>query len=163
MKKQCTQIKGFVNIRVHFSFIFRDRENRPFWFPGFASCGRIESIMIILITGGMGQGKTAYAKTHFPHARCVDGYENVVRQNLLDGQDPLAEAEKLCAAPREGDLVIVLREMGCGLVPMDTFERDYREANGRVACLIAGHADLVVRVIAGIGQVIRDTGGDFSR
>lgn len=32
----------------------------------------------------------------------------------------------------ERDLVIVCDEIGCGLVPVDAFEREYREAVGRI-------------------------------
>jgi len=40
-------------------------------------------------------------------------------------------------------------------VPMEPFEREYREQVGRVNCLIAGKASQVIRVISGIGTKIK--------
>lgn len=115
--------------------------------------------MIIFIVGGIDQGKTVYAREHFPKAEYWDACEETVRAQMKAGADPMACVREVLARKRQGDLVITGREMGCGLVPMDPFERDYREMNGRVNCLIAAEADLVIRVIAGIGQVIKDERG----
>ena len=46
-------------------------------------------------------------------------------------------------------------EMGCGIVPAEHSERQFREMNGRVNCLFAEQAEQVIRVIAGVGQRIK--------
>ena len=46
-------------------------------------------------------------------------------------------------------------EMGCGIVPAEHGERQFREMNGRVNCLFAEQAEQVIRVIAGVGQRIK--------
>ena len=46
-------------------------------------------------------------------------------------------------------------EIGNGIVPLDAFEREYREQTGRAEILLAKKADEVVRVICGIGQKIK--------
>ena len=49
----------------------------------------------------------------------------------------------------------MLDEIGNGIVPLDAFEREYREQTGRAEILLAKKADEVVRVICGIGQKIK--------
>ena len=51
--------------------------------------------------------------------------------------------------------VIISDEIGNGIVPVDAFERDYRERTGRMLITLASQADEVVRVICGIGQKIK--------
>lgn len=115
------------------------------------------SVMVIFIIGGMDQGKLVYAQEKFPKAEYWNAYEETVRKEMEAGEDPICCVERALSEKRSGDLVMISREMGCGLIPMDPFERDYREVNGRVNCLIAAKADLVIRVIAGLGQVLKDT------
>ena len=51
--------------------------------------------------------------------------------------------------------MIISDEIGNGIVPVDAFERDYRERTGRMLITLASQADEVVRVICGIGQKIK--------
>lgn len=53
------------------------------------------------------------------------------------------------------DCIIISDEIGNGIVPLDAFEREYREHTGRILTEIAGKADEVVRVICGIQQRIK--------
>ena len=52
-------------------------------------------------------------------------------------------------------LVIVTTELGYGLVPVDPFERAYREAVGRICTELAACANRVDRVICGVGIRIK--------
>lgn len=56
---------------------------------------------------------------------------------------------------RNPDIVIVSNEIGYGLVPIDAFERAYREQTGRICTELATFAEQVVRVVMGIGTVIK--------
>jgi adenosyl cobinamide kinase/adenosyl cobinamide phosphate guanylyltransferase len=51
--------------------------------------------------------------------------------------------------------VVVCDEVGCGVVPADPQERQYREEVGRAACRLAGEAERVERMVCGIPVVIR--------
>ena len=53
------------------------------------------------------------------------------------------------------DLVLISNELGYGVVPMDVFDRNYRETTGRVCTEIASEADAVYRVVCGIGTKIK--------
>ena len=54
-----------------------------------------------------------------------------------------------------GTAVITMDEVGCGVVPMSREERQYRDAAGRAGQELAGRAEQVWRVIAGIAVRIK--------
>ena len=49
----------------------------------------------------------------------------------------------------------VMDEIGGGIVPVDSFEREYRENTGRFGCALAAQAEKVIRVHCGIGVLIK--------
>lgn len=109
---------------------------------------------MILIIGGACQGKTEYAKAHFGgEYTIVKDYHLRVKRQLKGGQDPLREASEFLNG--NDKCVIISDEVGYGLVPVDAFERKYREAVGRVNCYFAKEAEQVIRVICGIGTKIK--------
>ncbi|MDR2338734.1 MAG: bifunctional adenosylcobinamide kinase/adenosylcobinamide-phosphate guanylyltransferase [Deltaproteobacteria bacterium] len=60
--------------------------------------------------------------------------------------------KRLLAAIREykGPVIVVSNELGSGMVPMDPMSRDYRDAIGVAHQLLAGEAQAVYLVVAGI-------------
>lgn len=113
---------------------------------------------MVFIIGGAYQGKTAYAEEHFPSQegwQLVNCYQDSVRRQLREGLSPLEEAEKLLRAYEGQRLVIICDEVGYGLVPVDAFERSFREQAGRVGGFLAGKAEQVIRVVCGIGTRIK--------
>ena len=64
-----------------------------------------------------------------------------------------AFADQLLAATNEK--VIVGEEIGSGIVPIDAFQRKWREETGRIYCMLAAEASQVWRVVGGIGQRIK--------
>lgn len=59
-------------------------------------------------------------------------------------------AELLDAVRAHPEVVVVCDEVGCGVVPADPLEREYRERVGRFCCEAAKMADSVERVWCGI-------------
>ena len=123
-----------------------------------------------LIIGGSCQGKLARAKAICgPDARIADGAEiapdaltnfNIldrfhilVRREIENGGDAEQLARALIA--ENPALVIVCDEVGLGVVPIDAFERKWREAVGRALCVSAQEACEVTRVSCGIGVRIK--------
>ena len=122
---------------------------------------------MVLITGGSYQGKTRYAKERFSRsdsdiadggtcglselktAKCVNRYELVVKRLLESGEDPLKFTEELECA------VVIMTEIGSGIIPLDKNERLWREMTGRAGCIIADRAVQVVRLCCGIAEVIK--------
>ncbi len=124
---------------------------------------------MILVTGGCFQGKKAYAYERF--AICeeegVDGavcpmealysarlcyhFHEYIRRMMESGQEWSFERLK----KENPQIVIVTNELGYGVVPVDAFDRAYREKTGRICCEIAKESSEVHRVICGIGTVIK--------
>ena len=56
---------------------------------------------------------------------------------------------------RQGEIVLVWDEMGCGLVPIDASDREYREAAGRICTELAAEAVRADRVVCGIARRLK--------
>lgn len=108
---------------------------------------------MIFIFGGLGQGQEEYARKYDQENRLLD-YHLIIREWMKQGKDPMEETKVYLKTHPEA--VIVSTEIGCGVVPLDAFEREYREAVGRVCCYLAGEAKKVIRVMCGIGMVIKE-------
>lgn len=124
-----------------------------------------------LVIGGAFQGKKAYAAETFSIAReeICDGavcgreelfaakmvvhFHEYVRRNLED----TVFLQELPARLKEEnpEVVLVINELGYGVVPVDAFDRAYRESVGRLCCVLAKEAEQVHRVTLGIGTVIK--------
>ncbi|HHV13679.1 MAG TPA: adenosylcobinamide kinase [Clostridiales bacterium] len=124
-----------------------------------------------LISGGAFQGKLDYALdiTGMNREDAADGL-TCSRQELLgkpiinhfhlwiermlrEGQDVNALVEEILEVNPKA--VIIVDELGCGIVPMEPSVREYRETTGRICCRLAAAAQEVHRVICGIGTVIK--------
>ena len=83
----------------------------------------------------------------------VNSFHDFVKKCLSEGNVPEDEVQSIMECLQDG--IIISDEIGNGIVPMDAFEREYRERTGRMLVNIAEQADEVVRVICGIGQKIK--------
>lgn len=111
---------------------------------------------MILIIGGTAQGKTRYARKLAKEGWHIeDDFHLKVKAALQNNTDPLEEAKNLLRQHDPHKLIVVSNEMGYGIVPIDPFEREYREKNGRVNCYLAEYAEQVIRVICGLGEKIK--------
>lgn len=124
---------------------------------------------IKIITGGAFQGKLAYAKSLYPGITWTDGkscgldeirecsavydFHTFVKRWLEEerSREDLTDV----ILEENQDIIIVCDEIGCGLVPVDAFERKYREDTGRIMTALAEHAERVDRVVCGIGVRLR--------
>ena len=85
---------------------------------------------------------------------CYWDFRNTIRKALKAGEDLTGLTEKL--AQQDPDVILVSEEVGYGIVPADAFERQYREAVGRVCTALAAKSRRVTRVVCGIGTVLKD-------
>ncbi len=122
-----------------------------------------------IITGGAFQGKRAFAEKLYPGVewtdggrcaldeirtcRAVYGFHEFVKRWLEQGKNWEELASLMLEENR--DLILICDEIGCGLVPVDAFEREYRESTGRVMNALAEQAERVDRVVCGIGRRIK--------
>ena len=123
-----------------------------------------------MIIGGAFQGKSTYAKEHHPdicwkngadlekeelmNAEGVLDFQEYIKKELKADKDLTRLAEELWE--KNPDIILVSQEVGYGVVPMDAFDRKYRELTGRVCTCIAERADTVIRVVCGIPTVLKE-------
>lgn len=124
-----------------------------------------------LIVGGVFQGKKAFARnlTGIDLQEAADGmtcnYEDIfrvpliyhfheyVKRRMQEGLPYRQLAGEL--AEKNPDIVIVTNELGYGVVPIEAFDRKYREDTGRLCCELAAASEQVWRVCCGIGTCIK--------
>ncbi|MBD5500413.1 MAG: hypothetical protein HDR10_04285 [Lachnospiraceae bacterium] len=125
-----------------------------------------------LVIGGYAQGKLAYVLEKYRlqedvvwdgilSNHTVSGQKTVVidhlhqwvKSRILDGGCPEKEIEAFLNDFE--DCILISDEIGNGIIPLDAFEREYRERMGRILILLAKRAEEVERVICGIGQRIK--------
>ena len=81
------------------------------------------------------------------------GLHMLVRRLMKSEADPVQVVRK---GLQEGEVrVVVCDEIGCGVIPMDRFERDWREQVGRILCEIAKSTPSVERVFCGVASEIK--------
>jgi len=123
---------------------------------------------MIVITGGAFQGKLAYAEQHFSvpvtdgtdctvheakTAKILTHFERLVQKLIRSGTDPVKWTESFCKT--NPDCTVLITEIGCGIIPLDPDDRNWREATGRCGCILASHAKTVIRLICGIPHALK--------
>ena len=51
--------------------------------------------------------------------------------------------------------IVLLDEIGSGIIPMDKSERIWRETAGRAGCILAENAKTVIRLVCGIPTALK--------
>ncbi len=83
----------------------------------------------------------------------INHFHSWIKGRIAQGGNP--EEEIFTFLAKNPECIIISDEIGNGIVPIDAFEREYRERTGRILVDLADQADEVVRVICGIGQKIK--------
>lgn len=120
-----------------------------------------------LVIGGAYQGKTDYVmkKYNIPREKMLD--ENSFDINkvsefsavnhfhlILKNTD---DQEELCRGiiEKNPEMIFILDEIGCGIIPIDRSERLWRERVGKAGCYLAERAESVERIICGMSVKIK--------
>ena len=124
-----------------------------------------------LVLGGMNQGqkKVALELTKLTEDRVIyckecsfedilkapiiNDFHLYIKRVLKDGGDPYDYAKQLIEGNPQA--CVVMDEIGCGVVPDNAFDRDYRETVGRIGCILAENSREVYRVFCGIPTRIK--------
>lgn len=125
-----------------------------------------------LVIGGTAQGKLEYILLKYdvqknmvwdgvlPNDRklnknivVINHFHQWVKSRMVSGGCP--EDEIMSFLDCSEDCIIICDEIGNGIVPIDPFEREYRERTGRILVQLAMRAEEVERIICGIGQKIK--------
>lgn len=141
---------------------------------------------MILITGGVYQGKLEFARSICKKAEPVvaEGDRAVLAEveqadiiaqfhlyirrlmmenkNLQENRNQQENSRKIQIEEqvqeliqKNPDVILELTQLGCGVVPIDEFDRSYREKAGRIGCMLAKQAEQVWMVNAGIGMRLK--------
>lgn len=86
-------------------------------------------------------------------------------ERVFDQQEMLLTQEKIWQELEEvvsenPDVIFIVNELGCGVIPMDVQDRRYREMVGRICCDLAKEAKEVHRVVCGVGEILKADADD---
>lgn len=109
---------------------------------------------MILVIGGAYQGKYDFVKhsLNVEDEKILNSFHIKMKKWLDEGKDPQNIVNEIFD---KGYEVIISDEIGCGIVPLERNEREWREASGRALCCIAERCSRVWRVHCGIGIKIK--------
>ena len=79
--------------------------------------------MTVLIIGG--------AENLYPNLQIIENLHEIVRKMLQESKDPMSLLDALRGH------VITCDEVGCGVVPIDRADENWRESVGRLCCALA--------------------------
>jgi len=122
------------------------------------------------IFGGKSQGKLDYAKQLYGETLTVCDLEScaiedafsadilmniqdAIKSMLLSGQNPSDYFRN--HIDQFSSKILIGDEIGCGIVPIDALEREWRDETGWVYQFLVSKAKRVDRVWAGIGQILK--------
>ncbi len=86
-------------------------------------------------------------------ATAVANYHDLIRRLLDAEESPQSFTNRLIS--EKPDTVILMNDVGSGIVPIDRQERLWREECGICSRIIAQNAHTVIRVVCGIPQVLK--------
>ncbi len=101
---------------------------------------------MILVVGGKNQGKVKFVEENFPNLPCFMLDEFCKNHSEMEVFEKLNEQE---------NLVVVSTLIGCGLVPIEKSDREFRDRIGEIQCQIAKESERVFEVVCGIGRRIK--------
>jgi adenosylcobinamide kinase/adenosylcobinamide-phosphate guanylyltransferase len=85
--------------------------------------------------------------------RVIHGLHEYIRRLLKEGKS--VDAFLLALRQQNPDVVITVNELGCGIVPLDPEDREWREVSGRAAVQLARTSGEVYRMVCGIAVQIK--------
>lgn len=121
---------------------------------------------MILVTGGAYQGKLEAAKNicrkqnpviaegenacleEMERADIISHFHLYMKKLMQEGTEPEEQVKEL--VQKNPNVILTVTQLGCGVVPMDAFDRSYREKVGRISCKLAKQAKQVYLVNCGI-------------
>lgn len=122
-----------------------------------------------MVIGGAYQGKRAFAEKKYGILDWIDGctcsieelyscqgivhFETFIKRQMVSGREINQLPEMIIKYNPE--IVIVTSEVGYGLVPMDAFDREFREQTGRICTRLGELSSQVDRVVCGIGTALK--------
>ena len=126
--------------------------------PEVANCAEVnvkemiaQDRLHVYVTGSMASGKREYVLNTLgiPETEAAFEVQELLREK--PDMDVAALAEKL-----SGYQAITQTDVGAGVIPLSASDREWREKAGRLACLLAARADIVVRMVCGVPIIVKN-------
>jgi adenosyl cobinamide kinase/adenosyl cobinamide phosphate guanylyltransferase len=125
---------------------------------------------MILIYGGAYQGKLDYALEHYNtnasvyqcsetetqidfSKQIINSFHCLILAQLRNHTEPCQFVNENMEFLKPK--IIICNDISCGVVPVDSEMRLWRESVGRVLAILAKHADEVIRIFCGLGMKIK--------
>lgn len=86
-------------------------------------------------------------------ARCINNFHIFVKRLLAEGKAPREITEKLI--DENPELIVIMDEIGNGIIPLEKSDRIWREETGRIGCFLAERAESVERIVCGLRMRIK--------
>ncbi len=96
------------------------------------------------------------SENEFEEALIVNHVHLYIRNHLQQLKTDEGQACFFRCLSEQENKILIGDEIGCGIIPLDSFEREYREIYGRMMCRIAQNAKRVTRLVCGVHQVIKE-------
>ena len=103
---------------------------------------------MILIFGGVYQGKLEYAKKRYGGEKIINSVDREVLAWIESGENLAEKKQEFIEANKNS--VVICNDISCGVVPIDPLMRKWREEVGRFMVLLAEKSDEVIRMFCGI-------------
>jgi len=84
---------------------------------------------------------------------CLSIWVNNMLYHEKSYEDMQAEINRVMMLDR--DIVFVINDVSCGVIPENPLARKFVDANGKIAQLVASECDVVYHVVAGIATRIK--------
>ena len=114
---------------------------------------------MILVTGGVFQHKLDFIYEKFSltkkdvGTKIIYKFNHIVKGWIAENKNVEEETKKFIQNNK--DSIIVMDQVGSGIVPVDKKEEVYRDAVGRAGYIIAENSDEVYEVVFGLGIKIK--------
>lgn len=103
--------------------------------------------------GGTGEIACAKMEKCDEGFKCITNFHILVKRLLADGKDPVEIAGKL--VDNNPGLIVIMDEVGNGIIPLEKSDRIWREQVGRTSCILAARAESVERIVCGFCMRIK--------
>ena len=103
---------------------------------------------MILIFGGVYQGKLEYAKKQYGGEKIIDSVDREVLAWIETGENLDEKKREFIEANINS--VVICNDISSGVVPIDPLMRKWREEVGKFMVSLAENSDEVIRMFCGI-------------
>lgn len=124
----------------------------------------------MLVFGGAFNGKLKYVKDKYSlkdeeiyycksdeinfEKKVISGFHIFIREMLLNNKDSIKYIEENKELLKEK--ILIADDINSGIVPIDKFDRKWRDINGKALQILSKENNKVIRVFFGLEMVLKD-------